>query len=196
MTAEGLAVFDVAMFTLKQLDFCYRPLSLDDPNHDSQLYAFTHQLDQSIDFLATTALKTNQKLSPKSVFFVYNIASLEEESIQDDDASSTSSASSYENDSNELCNAIRTGFTGFIDFEKSEMIIYPPSHATYLHKESIINLMDIADCICCSTMYICIEKNHGEMKEFARGFIYAGFELVQPSIKKLSNDWVLFGAKL
>lgn len=200
MTDTGLGAFDVAMFALRQLDFVYRPLSLDDPHHESQLYSLTNQLDRSINFLTTTALK-QQKSKSNIAMFVYSVSSLEEDPIIHDetfdDTCSTSSASSDENDSTELQDAIRSGFTGVIDFSTGEMTLYPPSHSTYLHKESIINLMDIAECICCSKMYICIEKHHQEMKEFARGFIYAGFELVQPKVKSLSsNDWILFGAEL
>ncbi|KAG2387743.1 hypothetical protein C9374_001337 [Naegleria lovaniensis] len=210
-TAEGLAVFDVAMFALKQVDFSYRPLAVGSSNHDSRIDTLIQQLDQSMNFIASTTNSTTagsntsaikKPAFKQSVMFVYNAESLDADSDDDydDDTLSTSSTSSSDDESAtslELSRAIRTGFTGIIDFEKNEMMIYPPSHSTYLHKDSIINLMDIAESICCSTIYICMEKNHPEVKEFARGFIYAGFQLVQPSIKKLNpTEWVLFGAEL
>ncbi|KAF0981592.1 hypothetical protein FDP41_012249 [Naegleria fowleri] len=219
-TAEGLAVFDVAMFALKQVDFSYRPLAMDSNNHNSHIDTLIQQLDQSMNFIASTThtaattttsnntttsagsnTSSNKKLAFKqSVMFVYNAESLDDDSDDDeyeDDVLSTSSSDDDSAMSLELSRAIRTGFTGIIDFEKNEMMIYPPSHSAYLHKDSIINLMDIAESICCSTIYICMEKNHPEVKEFARGFIYAGFQLVQPSIKKLNpTEWVLFGAEL
>lgn len=190
MTVEGLfAIFDVALFTLKEMDFHYRPLSLDDSNLDSLQYSLTQQLDQSMNFLSNTAFKNTQKLSPKSVMFVYNIG---EELPDYDDASSESSLESDSSDAN-----IRTGFTGIIDFEKSEMTIYPPSNSSCMNKDSVINLMDMAECLGISTLYICIEKNHQEIREFSRGFIYAGFELIQPKIKQLSStEWAVFGAEL
>ncbi|EFC44392.1 predicted protein [Naegleria gruberi] len=190
MTVEGLfAIFDVALFTLKEMDFHYRPLAMDDSNLDSLQYSLTQQLDQSMNFLSNTTFKNTQKLSPKSVMFVYTIG---DELPDYDDASSESSLESDSSDAN-----IRTGFTGIIDFEKNEMTIYPPSNSSCMNKDSVINLMDMADCLGISTLYMCIEKNHQEIREFSRGFIYAGFELIQPKIKQLSStEWVVFGAEL
>lgn len=187
MTVEGLfAIFDVALFTLKEMDFHYRPM--DDSNLDSLQYSLTQQLDQSMNFPTNTAFKNTQKLAPKSVMFIYTIG----DDLPDyDDTSSESSLESDSSDAN-----VRVGFTGIIDFEKSEMTIYPPSNSSYMNKDTVINLMDMAECLGISTMYICIEKNHQEIREFSRGFIYAGFELVQPKIKQLaSTEWVVFGTE-
>ena len=143
-----------------QLDFTYRPLTLADPCHDSQIYTLTQQIDHSNNFLSNPSFKNFQAL-PKSVMFIYNVSSNEELS-DDDDTSSVSSNSSLESDVTQ--DTVRSGFTGIIDFEKNEMTIYPPSNCAFMQKESIINIMDIAECLCISIMYICIEKNHVELR--------------------------------
>ncbi|KAL9644210.1 hypothetical protein ABK040_005671 [Willaertia magna] len=202
----------------KQLDFSYRPISFDDTQQRDQFFDLSNQMNKSIDFLATavepilsTSTKQHSLHSLPAVMFIYNISPAHDEdeysyrrNVLEDDESSYTSTSEDEEDvvmgdaeNSRTANDSRRSITGIINFDLKEITIYPPSNLSDLNKNSIINIMDIAEVIGLTKMYIYLEKNHSEVKEFAKGFRYAGFEVVSPSVKHLNaNEWLLFGSEL
>lgn len=98
-------------------------------------------------------------------------------------------------------------WVGVIDQQQKQMYLYPPTSISHMKKDSIVNLMDIAEAVGCEYVYVYVQKSNEDFQQYARALIYSGFQMIPPQYRKPMrtsllqkaknpDEWVLFGTEL
>jgi hypothetical protein len=164
--------------------------SEEDDDDDDKLSSCSSSSSSSSYFSSSDELLNHTEIELQDT----NITNTNNKSNDKNSSNGNSNSYSYQYKNQVKMNQFKH-WTGI--FNEKEMILYPPSNMEHLKKESIVNLMDIADELQCENVFVYLERDNEHAKEFARAFIYAGFEMIHPSVKQLeSNRWLVFGCEL
>lgn len=65
-------------------------------------------------------------------------------------------------------------------------------------RESIVAVLELAECLECENIIVCLEKDRRELSCLVHDFMYIGFELVNPLLQNClkTDEYVLVGMAL
>lgn len=75
--------------------------------------------------------------------------------------------------------------------EERQMILEAPANIQQLQRDVFTGILDIAEEIGCDVVYGTVKKDNPDMKDMIRMFMYVGFSIVPPSVKKVDGSVVL-----
>lgn len=66
-----------------------------------------------------------------------------------------------------------------------------PSGLDASSKDSLVELMELAEELGCSSLFLCLNKNNVHLADMAHVFLYLGYETVHPSVMNSESFWFL-----
>lgn len=194
---------------LPSLDFVWRPLELQITQsnlHGKNVFSknirqLNNQLKQATPFIKfVTKTMLTQKISDDEQVFcfamLYNTTSGED--MRTRQAEDDFEMDNYENEESrpsQWTAVIATTLSKQTNqVTKSVMVLKAPDAVQAFTKESLINILDIAETIGCEKVVVAINKGMlpaTEKVQILKAFMYVGFEMVHPSVMNVDNHILL-----
>lgn len=86
-------------------------------------------------------------------------------------------------------------YVAIVNTKRKEILVQSPESCRDFTKQSFMSLLDFAESIGCTTVYMAVPKDSEDLNCLVKGFLYVGFEVVNPQVRKMEG-YVLLGCQL